>query len=506
MEEDPNLTLVCGYNEFDPFIKFGRDNLLFVKREYLDKGFLQALFNIENHPFAEDFFLFFDTNRDGLIDFYEVVMGLDSVEKGDFEQKCKFCFAMYDILENGVLDIFTLREVLKKSYVNQIIQLESAISKLSTHKTINHDGWTFDEFEQEVFPFLEKSLSLALDRMEFHKQLINELEFRFNFTLESLEHLWNMYRSTIDKNVSENRLKTAVAFAAHSPELVTKEQFKLIMLDVFKVKDAHLVNNIFVIADTDGNGALDIRELIGNMVFWLRGTLGYKFALFFEVFVSVNGGVFVSKENLIKVIGDALKVFKESFFLAKSTADRMNTTLNGLITYEEFNNYCKSNPQAIDFLCRLTIGPYPLSDELSQRMIEFQKAKMIEYYPQLQLQQDPNQQAIIDNQRTASRQNLSKSFIESSSNNNLNSNQQQFMTPNKKLLPLMPPPQYSGNNYQIVPLEDNKKNRLNSQQGRLNFAGMGQQQMFNHIRSNAAELSRIGQTPVNPNKRWIVRD
>ena len=161
--------------------------------------------------------------------------------------------------------------------------------------------------------------------MEFHKQLINELEFRFNFTLESSEHLWNMYRSTIDRNVSDNRLKTAVAFSAHSPELVTKEQFKLIMLDVFKVKDAHLVNNVFVIADTNGNGALDIRELIGNIIFWLRGTLGYKFALFFEVFTSVNGGMYVSKENLIKVIGDALKVFKESFFLAKSTADKMNT-------------------------------------------------------------------------------------------------------------------------------------------------------------------------------------
>jgi len=62
--------------------------------------------------------LFFDTNRDGLIDFYEVVLGLDIIEKGSFEDKCKFCFAMYDILENGVLDIYTLREVLKKSYVN----------------------------------------------------------------------------------------------------------------------------------------------------------------------------------------------------------------------------------------------------------------------------------------------------------------------------------------------------------------------------------------------------
>lgn len=99
-----------------------------------------------------------------------------------------------------------------------------------------------------------------------------------------------MYKPTLDKGVSESRLKCAIAFSAHSPELVTKEQFKLILIDVFKVKDAQLINNMFTIADTNGDGALDIRELIGNLIFWLRGNLGYKFALFFEVFVSVNSG------------------------------------------------------------------------------------------------------------------------------------------------------------------------------------------------------------------------
>ena len=89
------------------------------------------------------------------------------------------------------------------------------------------------------------------------------------------------------------------------------------MFNEFKVRDAQLVNNIFVIADTNGHGALDIRELLGNMIFWLRGTIGYKFALFFEIFCSVNNGVYVSTENLVKVVEDALKVLKESFFVSK---------------------------------------------------------------------------------------------------------------------------------------------------------------------------------------------
>jgi hypothetical protein len=77
---------------------------------------------------------------------------------------------------------------------------------------------------------------------------------------------------------------------------------------------------------------LDIREIIGNIIFWLRGSLGHKFALFFEVFASASGGFCVNNDNLSKIIGDALKVFKESFFQAKLVADKMNTNLNGMIS------------------------------------------------------------------------------------------------------------------------------------------------------------------------------
>lgn len=79
---------------------------------------MTAIFNIEGHPFSDDFFLFFDTNRDGLVDFYEMVVGMNIVERGTFEEKCKFCFAVYDLSEAELLDTITCREVLRKSFVN----------------------------------------------------------------------------------------------------------------------------------------------------------------------------------------------------------------------------------------------------------------------------------------------------------------------------------------------------------------------------------------------------
>mmetsp|Transcript_1971 Transcript_1971/g.2787 ORF Transcript_1971/g.2787 Transcript_1971/m.2787 type:complete len:103 (+) Transcript_1971:46-354(+) len=102
-----------------------------------------------------------------------------------------------------------------------------------------------------------------------------------------------------------------------------------------------------MIADEKRRGALDIRELFGNILFWLKGEHDLKWALFFDIFSQrdINAtSVGVLGHNINKVITDALKIFKETFFLAKTAADRMNTALNGQISPDEFKLFCASNP------------------------------------------------------------------------------------------------------------------------------------------------------------------
>ena len=55
------------------------------------------------------------------------------------------------------------------------------------------------------------------------------------------------------------------------------------MTDVFKIRDPKLLENIFMITDVEGDGALDIRELCAVMILHLRGTIEFKLALFFEI-------------------------------------------------------------------------------------------------------------------------------------------------------------------------------------------------------------------------------
>jgi len=144
-EDYRGIALNCEVNDFDPYIKYGRDNQLFVKRPILNKlvettrysepeiinlmtmykafampgkGLIMKQFdkfwaqitNVEHHPFIIDIFIFFDREtQDQTIDFFEFVKSMDIVERGTFDEKCQYCFAMYDVIEQGFLDIYSLR-------------------------------------------------------------------------------------------------------------------------------------------------------------------------------------------------------------------------------------------------------------------------------------------------------------------------------------------------------------------------------------------------------------
>ena len=118
------------------------------------------------------------------------------------------------------------------------------------------------------------------------------------------------------------------------------------MVQRFRVNDVKLTNSLFMVSDEKRKGALDVRELLGNMLFFLKGEHDLKWAFFFDIFYmrdsSASAGV--SVHNISKIVSDALKIFKETFYLAKTASDRMNTALNGQISLEEFKKFCAFNP------------------------------------------------------------------------------------------------------------------------------------------------------------------
>jgi Ca2+-binding EF-hand superfamily protein len=110
------------------------------------------------------------------------------------------------------------------------------------------------------------------------------------------------------------------------------------------VTDVKLSTHIFMVADDKNNGSLDVRELIANIVFWLRGDLSHKFSIYFTVYGSYKEGNFISEEQLQQPLIKTMKNYKEQFYATTRACDTINTCLDGKITFEEYRNFCLYNP------------------------------------------------------------------------------------------------------------------------------------------------------------------
>ena len=64
------------------------------------EDFLFTLYGIKEHPYKDVLFNFFDSKRDGLIDFIEMVEAMNIIYKGSTEQKAIFVFEMLDLYNN----------------------------------------------------------------------------------------------------------------------------------------------------------------------------------------------------------------------------------------------------------------------------------------------------------------------------------------------------------------------------------------------------------------------
>jgi len=74
------------------------------------------------------------------------------------------------------------------------------------------------------------------DRYDNKRVLIEDLELRFMFTIDKLDKLFKIYKSTQQtKKESYNRNYYQNEMDIQDSTYITLNQFKLVMLDVFKV-------------------------------------------------------------------------------------------------------------------------------------------------------------------------------------------------------------------------------------------------------------------------------
>ena len=124
---------------------------------------------VERSPFLERLFGMFDTDKTGLIDLREFIIGLCNVGNEAKGNKVKFAFQVFDLDGSGSIDMDELRKIVKATNMASEKQLDRKVKWLMSQADKNNDGrLTFDEFTQLakkfpniVFPAFSLASSLT---------------------------------------------------------------------------------------------------------------------------------------------------------------------------------------------------------------------------------------------------------------------------------------------------------------------------------------------------------
>lgn len=132
--------------------KFSFRELEFLKELYTKHGekkrgmnfdnfnfFVKELYGLSYHPLAEILFNFFDKEKDGILDFKEIVLGMNVVYKGDLHSKSYFAFWCYDFNGDDELNTSELNELFLKCYIDPLDKLQIIYSKIFDMKNKNID-------------------------------------------------------------------------------------------------------------------------------------------------------------------------------------------------------------------------------------------------------------------------------------------------------------------------------------------------------------------------------
>jgi len=105
---------------------------------------------------VDQFFVAFDDDHDGQIDFQEFACGLSVMHNGTLEERLELAFRAYDLDHNGVIDRLELSNILKSTFKARGFDhtentIQGVVNQCFEQADSNRDGWLdCDEFKQAV--------------------------------------------------------------------------------------------------------------------------------------------------------------------------------------------------------------------------------------------------------------------------------------------------------------------------------------------------------------------
>jgi serine/threonine-protein phosphatase 2B regulatory subunit len=105
------------------------------------------MLRVDRTPFVERLFSMFDTDRTGLIDVKEFIVGMSNVGGEARDNKIQFAFSVYDLDGSGYIDSSELRKIICATNMSTDKQIERKVEWLMRQCDTDGDGnISFEEF------------------------------------------------------------------------------------------------------------------------------------------------------------------------------------------------------------------------------------------------------------------------------------------------------------------------------------------------------------------------
>jgi len=304
-------------------------------------------------------FEIFDSDGNGVVDFQELASGLSVLAGGNRDDKVKSAFELYDIDGDGYIQHPELVKYLTSVYRLMFETNPAAKEKVGgisaeelakitaedifAEADTNHDGKIdFEEFQRWISSGSGRHLSslgqLAENAIDFPEvRRITGLE-RYN-----PEEAFEIVALSANQSGTLSKHAFFEAFEKIAqPELLDEND---------RGKLRTVLNKLFKIMDSDGNGTVDFSELASGLSVLCAGTREERVSAAFQLY-DLNGDGFVSLDEMISYLTGVFKVLYETVpgtaesvgvspkELAIATAETafMESDLNhdGKLSYEEF--------------------------------------------------------------------------------------------------------------------------------------------------------------------------
>jgi len=127
------------------------------------------MLRVDRTPFVERLFSIFDSDRTGLIDVKEFIVGMSNFGGEARDNKIKFAFSVYDLDGSGFIDSSEMQKIIRATNMSTDKQVERKVEWLMRQCDTDGDGnISFDEFTQLskkfpniVFPAFNLAGSMA---------------------------------------------------------------------------------------------------------------------------------------------------------------------------------------------------------------------------------------------------------------------------------------------------------------------------------------------------------